>query len=132
MTLSDRLAVAALVVLLLLAPVLAEAARAEENWVEQTIADRAAAHGVGAWWLTALARCESSLDPNAVGDHGGSLGLFQLSTLRTGLVWDFYAAGYADPFSVWESADYTASVLAGERRGVSIRRWSCWRLIGGW
>ena len=97
--------------------------------VRAIIVDRAEAHGVAAGPLIALAQCESRLDPGAVGDHGSSHGLVQLSDLSTGLLWDFYRRGYTNAYDPWEAADYLAAVSAGEYAGIRLSRWSCW---GGW
>lgn len=88
--------------------------------VEDTIADRAAAHGQGGTALVGLARCESGLNPRAVG-RAGELGLFQLHP--DGLLPLFYAQGYRDPLDVWEASDFTAWAL---RQGLAAH-WSCTR-----
>lgn len=103
--------------------------------VRSIIADRAEAHGVSPAALLALANCEtgSTFDPRSVGDHGTSLGLFQLNTLPTGLYWHFLSVGYLDWTSAWEQADYVANVAAGAFPGIYLSRWSCWRIVrGGW
>ena len=92
-----------------------------EAEVLDIIYDRAAAHGVSGTRLERVARCESRLDPFAVGDHGQSLGLFQL--YRHGLLPRFYAMGYSDPFSAWEAADFAARMFA---EGLSFH-WTCGR-----
>lgn len=100
-------------------------------WVVDLLAERAAAHGVAAAPLVALARCESSLDPGALGDRGRSHGLIQLNDRPTGLLDHFHRAGYATAYSAWQSADYLARVAAGEfaEEAVTLRRWSCWRRV---
>lgn len=97
--------------------------------LEEVIRDRAAAHGV-TWAvprLIAKADCESSLGLNVVGDSGHSHGPWQLNDRDTGLVWHFYAVGYSNPYSWWESTDYVARVTTGEwaSDGVTLDRWSC-------
>lgn len=83
-------------------------------------------HGVAEWGLKRVANCEthSTFNPYAVGDYGTSFGLFQLH--RGGLLGRFYAEGYSDPMNPYEAAEFTASVMAGELPGVSMRAWSCW------
>ena len=136
-----RLPVVALLLAIVAGVLLADVASAQERHAPSTrgvrdvIAERAEFHGVSAWALDALARCESRYDAEAVGDHGTSLGLMQLNTLPTGLYWHFLAVGYDDWRSAIQQADYVARVLAGEwaRDGVTARRWSCWRIVrGGW
>lgn len=92
--------------------------------VVATIAERAGAHGVDADRLVALARCESGLDPRAVGSLG-EVGLYQLAPF--GLLPHFRRVGYRDHWSVWEQADYVARAFAGEwlDQGVGPRHWSC-------
>ncbi len=92
----------------------------DEAGIITTIRDAAARHGVSGDRLVALGRCESRLDPNARG-RAGELGLFQL--LPNGLLRDFYAQGFGDPWSAAEQAEYTASAIA---RGLSSH-WTCWR-----
>jgi hypothetical protein len=65
--------------------------------VIETIHERAAAHGQSGPYLVAVARCESRLDPGAVG------------------------RGYSDPWSAWQQADYVASAFS---RGLA-GHWSC-------
>lgn len=113
------------------------AARAQEPapWVAEVIADRAAAHGASSWALTAILRCESSFDPGAVGDHGRSHGIAQINDHpRTGLLGHFLSLGYRSAYSVWDSVDYLARVLAGEFRWANVApsRWTCARLWGIW
>jgi hypothetical protein len=86
--------------------------------VIETIHERAAAHGQSGPYLVAVARCESRLDPGAVGGQG-EVGLFQLHP--RGLLRDFYARGYSDPWSAWQQADYVASAFS---RGLA-GHWSC-------
>lgn len=121
--------------LALCAPVDAEA-NEPAPWIEATIQERADARGVGTWLLTAVLRCESRFDPNALGDHGRSHGIAQINdNPRTGLLGHFHSLGYGSAYSVWESVDYLARVLSGEfvDAGVRPSRWSCYRLIvWGW
>lgn len=98
-------------------------------WLADLLTERAATHGVSASRLIAIVRCESTFNPNAVGDHGSSHGLVQLNDRATGLLSHFRAQGYSDPYSAWESSDYLARVMAGHwaSEGVTVRRWSCAR-----
>jgi hypothetical protein len=97
--------------------------------VQVVIREAAATYGVPAAPLVALGRCESRLDPGAVGDSGRSHGLFQLNDLPTGLLWHFLRVGYSDAYDVVQAATYVARVASGEwaRDGVTLRRWSCYR-----
>jgi hypothetical protein len=88
--------------------------------VIDVIHERAAAHGQSGSYLTAVARCESRLDPYAVGALGEK-GLFQLASF--GLLPTFYAWGYSNPWSAWEQSDFAARAFA---RGMSYH-WSCAR-----
>jgi hypothetical protein len=110
------------VIALLLAVALATG-QLEVTSVSAIVVDRALAHQVDPDELIALATCESSLDPNAVGDRGTSYGLFQLH--RGGLLHDFYADGYTDPFDPWQASDFTAAAVAAGEGGA----WSCFGLI---
>jgi hypothetical protein len=109
-----RLALAILVLVVVLG---AGPGHAQEP-VVAVIEDRAAAHGVSGSYLVRVARCESNLDPRAVG-AAGEQGLFQLHA--RGLRPLFFQWGYADPFNAWESADFAARAFAA---GLS-RHWSC-------
>lgn len=101
--------------------------------IRETITERAEANGVSAAAMLALAGCETggTYNPDAVGDHGTSLGLFQLNTLATGLYWHFLAVGYDDWRDATQQADYVSRVAAGAFPGIRLSRWSCWRIIGG-
>jgi hypothetical protein len=83
------------------------------------IYERAAAHGQSGAAMERLARCESRLDPNAVGDHGTSIGLFQIS--NRGLFPLFRQWGYDDRTDPWQAADFTARALAAGLRA----HWHC-------
>lgn len=98
----------------------------------------AANHNVSPVRMLRVATCESRLNPYTRGDHGGSLGLFQLSSLDTGLLRHFYFVGYDDWTDAEQQADYFARVLAGDFLPggpfpapldpygiVSVDRWSC-------
>lgn len=102
-----------LVCLLFLAPV----AQAQDGILD-TIYDRAAAHGVSGAWMERVARCESSLNPRAIG-RLGERGLFQLNSPE--LLNTFYRWGYSDPFNAWEASDFTARAFA---QGLAYL-WSC-------
>jgi len=109
-----RLAVSAAIL-----AVSASAARAEPaDWIEATIHERAEAHGVSGPYLVRVARCESGLDPFAVG-RLGEQGIFQLAPWGEGA--RFRARGYGNVWSVWEQADFTAARFAEG----GARAWSC-------
>lgn len=107
--------------LTLLAMGLAAPVRADEADVVATIQDRAAAHGVSASWLERTLRCESHLNPRAVGDGGASLGVAQLHA--RGLRPLFFQMGYSDPFNVWEAVDFIAWAFEHGYSG----HWTCAR-----
>lgn len=110
---------------LLLATILATAsvqpamAQADEATIIEIIRDRAAAHGQSAEALIRVARCESRLDPNAVGDSGHSVGLFQVHDRGLLSLWRQW--GYGSRTDPWEAADFTARAWAAGLR----RHWSC-------
>ncbi len=87
--------------------------------LEQIVAERAAAHGVSASWLSSTIGCESEWNTHAVGALG-ELGLAQLKP-GAGELRGFYARGYSDPFNAWESIDYLALRFAEGAAGA----WSC-------
>ena len=88
---------------------------------------RAAAlrRGADAAFLLRVAFCESRLDPNAVGDHGDSLGLFQFH-VPSG-TWAANSARYgwagASAFDPVAASDVAAAMFA---RGQS-HLWTCAR-----
>lgn len=96
----------------------ASLAPAHAQSVEDVIYERAEAHGVSGDYLAAVAWCESTYDPYAVG-AAGELGLFQLHPY--GLLPSFYGLGYTDPWDVWEQADYAAWAFSV---GLASH-WSC-------
>ncbi len=85
------------------------------------IHERAAAWGQSGVAMERLARCESRLDTNAVGDRGHSVGLFQIHD--QGLLSLFRQWGYDDRADAWQASDFVARALA-QNMG---RHWSCWR-----
>jgi hypothetical protein len=90
--------------------------------VAAVVRERAVAHDVSPWLLEALAVCESTSNPDAVG-AAGELGLFQLHP--RGLLPAFYRMGFDDPWSVYQQADFAAWAIAN---GYA-RHWSCWRVV---
>ena len=94
--------------------------QADEAAIVATIQEAAARHGVSAARLVQVARCESRLDPNAVG-RAGELGVLQLHP--RGELLTFYARGFSDPFNVAQAAEFTAQRFA---EGAA-RAWSCAR-----
>lgn len=93
-------------------------AHAQEGMVT-LIQERAAAHGVSGDLMVRIARCESRLNPQAVGDSGHSHGLFQIHD--RGLFSLFRSWGYSDRMNAWESADFTARAIAAGLRS----HWRC-------
>lgn len=88
------------------------------------IVDRANAWGVDPAEMIAVANCESNLDPSAVGDHGDSVGLFQIDA-NGGLADQFWAEGYSSRYDAWESADFAAEQFAAGNASA----WSCYWLV---
>jgi hypothetical protein len=73
--------------------------------------------------LYRLAECESHSGTQLVGDHGKSIGPFQIHADGLGpLFWQFYV-DRSDPY---ESAMFTAWAI--RRRGLASH-WTCWRMI---
>lgn len=98
---------------------LADAAAYEAaDEIVEIVRDRAAAHGVSGAYMVAVARCESRLDPDAVG-AAGELGIFQLHP--RGELLNFYGRGYTDPRDPWQAADFAAARFS---EGAA-RYWSC-------
>lgn len=86
--------------------------------IEALIVDAAERHGVSPERLLRVARCESRLDPYAVG-RAGERGVFQLHPY--GLLRAFWMAGYTDEWDAEQQADYAASAFAAGLAG----HWSC-------
>ena len=80
--------------------------------------ERAAYRGASAGWMRSIIQCESRWDIYAVG-LAGELGLVQLHP--RGLLREFLALGYADPFDPSEAIDYLAWALVHGRAS----HWSC-------
>lgn len=102
----------------------AEAGHAQEAYTaDDTLAaiDEASSEiGVSAALLTRVVRCETggTFNPYTVGRQG-ELGAAQLHP--RGLLPTFYAWGYADPFSPYQSVRF----LAQEITYGHLRAWSC-------
>ena len=111
-----------LLVAVALALAVVQVAHAEDGYTsEDTLAaiDAAAADtGVPRAWLLAIVRCESRLEPYAIGRRG-ELGAVQLHP--RGLLPVFYAVGYTDPFNPYESVYFLAEQLLRGR----ARHWAC-------
>jgi hypothetical protein len=97
--------------------VMTAAAQTSDDIID-TISERAAAYGISGAYLVRVARCESTLDPYAVGARGEQ-GLFQLHPRGMGL--RFWRDGYTDIWSIWQQADFTSRMFAS---GLSFH-WSC-------
>jgi hypothetical protein len=76
--------------------------------------------GVSQAWLLRIVRCETggTFDPYSVG-RSGELGAAQLHP--RGELQRFYAWGYLDPFSPWQSVRFLAQRLSMG----GARAWSC-------
>lgn len=83
------------------------------------IHDRAAAYGQSGAAMQRLAMCESRLNPNAVGDRGQSIGLFQIH--NAGLFALFRQWGYDDRTDPYQASEFTARALAAGLRS----HWHC-------
>ena len=77
-----------------------------------------AEHGVSWNWLYAIVRCESQFYPYAVGRRG-ELGPVQLAPW--GELRRFYARGFSNPYSPYESISFLAQRL----NEGGARAWSC-------
>ena len=93
--------------------------------IERTIREAAAYREANADQLYEVAVCESNLRPDAVGDHGASVGIFQFQELWLPLG---HRLGYpgdwrTDPYA---SADVAAYLFAQGRAD----RWTCARNLG--
>ena len=93
---------------------------AEPDW-EALIRDAAHRHGVDAEWLVAVARCESDLDPAAVGAHG-EVGIFQFMPET------FRAWGGADVHDPHEQIELAAWAFS---QGLACDHWVCAGCPGG-
>lgn len=122
-----RLRLISLLALLLLTLLLAAPAGAwDGGWtdadVSLSLTQASQRTGVSRGLLRCLSWHESEWNTYAVGRQG-ELGLFQLLP-RRGLLPDFYAAGFGDPFNPYESALFAARTI----RAGGGRYWSTWRL----
>lgn len=100
----------------------------DAQWqLHEIIQQHARIYGVNPDRMIRVATCESQMGAQPHGDRGHSHGPWQLNDRPTGLLWDFYARGYTDPYSYNQSTDYYARVLSGEwsAEGVTALRWSC-------
>jgi hypothetical protein len=83
------------------------------------IAQYSEEQGISYSWLYRIVRCEDpTFDPYAVGRQG-ELGAAQLHP--RGELQRFYAWGYLDPFSPWQSVRFLAQRLSMG----GARAWSC-------
>jgi hypothetical protein len=115
----------ALALALLLATVLPAHADDEPLTVEEIIVQAADGYGVDANAMLRVAWCESLWNPRAVGDHGSSLGIFQLH--RPGMRGVFESWGYTNAFDAEQSADFVARWIA---LTGNWRPWTCARKLG--
>ena len=76
------------------------------------------AHGVSWRWLYSIVRCESQLDPYAVGRRG-ELGAAQLAPW--GELRRFYARGFSNPYSPYQAVAFLAQRL----NEGGARAWAC-------
>jgi hypothetical protein len=98
----------------------------EPEWIRSVVVERAEAHGISSWLLLAIGRCESDRwDPRVLSGArlgpAGEVGPYQL--YRWGLLPTFYRLGYTNPLNLYESADFTARMIALGHG----RHWSCAR-----
>jgi Bacterial SH3 domain len=88
--------------------------------VGNAIRHAAAVYGVGLWWLSALAACESSYNPWAFNSISGVSGLYQFEPST------FYWQGGVNLWNYWEQALIAAKMMAN---GLASH-FHCLRLLG--
>lgn len=86
--------------------------------IEKLILDTATKYGIDGQQFLAVARCESSLRPDAVGDGGHSYGLFQIHLPAHPSV---TASQALDPYF---AVDWSAALFK-----VNPRAWTCYRIL---
>jgi hypothetical protein len=113
-----------LVVVLLIATMTARAYDANDTL--SAIEQASTTMGIPQATLTRIVACETGYTfwPDAVGDHGASLGAVQLN--RYGNAWPaFITAGYTDPMNPFESVEFLARALRGDFPHLGAWTWSC-------
>ena len=115
-----ELAIAIVIAILLLALIRGQAlAWSDDDYVRSVIVAAANRHGIGSWALVTVAECESELNPYAVGAEG-EFGIFQIHP--AGLAREYWRRGYTSSWSVWQQADFAASMFAAGH----ATKWSCY------
>lgn len=91
--------------------------------IPEIIRSAASIHGANPDQLLRVARCESSLNPSAIGDHGAAVGLFQFhpATFMANVRYGGFPYDLGDRFDPAASANVAAWMFA---RGQSSQ-WSC-------
>lgn len=101
------------------APGEAEALEPAPDTVEGLIRHYAALYGAGPEEMLAVARCESGLRPDAIGDNGTSFGIFQIHLPAHPSITKDQAV---DP--AWAS-EWAAKEFAKGNQWM----WTCWKII---
>lgn len=89
-------------------------AKAQTNWIVDTIYAAGAAHGVSGAWLVSTAQCESGLNPGSVG-RNGEIGIFQFMPGT----WATWGSG-----NIWSVADQANTAAAMFAAGLCTH-WCC-------
>ena len=104
-------------------PPRAEPVARSRSSIEAIIVEAALRRGADPDTLVRVAKCESGLRPDAVGDHGASLGLYQFH--RPSGTWAANAPRYgwydASPFAPYAAADVAAAMFAEWKAWM----WTC-------
>lgn len=96
---------------------------AEPPSVESIIRSAAAIHGANPDQLVRVARCESGLNPAAIGDHGAAAGVFQFhaATFMANVRYSGFPYDLGDRLDAAASANVAAFMFARGQAG----QWSC-------
>lgn len=87
--------------------------------IKETIHSASVAYGVNESHLLETLRCESKLNPNAIGDGGNSYGIAQIHLPSHPKITKTQALN--PTFSIW----WTAAMFAGG----DADKWTCWRIL---
>ena len=100
--------------------------------VEREIVAAAHSYDVPAAPLVALARCESRLNPDAVG-RAGERGVFQWLPTPPGGLWEYTPAGRAGLSPLDMRLDVAMATWAYRYGGdvLMAEHWTCWAMVRG-